>query len=80
MTPRDCYGAEGTPVVSAMLQWILAHINNAKFRLTAPDPRTFQGIYTGDYYVGDRTGECLYYIVDNEDVAQYTLKLKFIEY
>ena len=63
-----------------MLRWILSHINAAKFSLTAPDPRTFQGSYTGDYYVGDRTGECLYFLEEKDDVAQYSLKLKFIEY
>ena len=63
-----------------MLRWILSHINADKFILTAPDPRTFNGTYTGNYYVGDRTGECLYYLVEKGDIAQYTLKLKFIEY
>lgn len=63
-----------------MLRWILSHINKAKFRLTAPDPRTFGGNYSGNYYVGDRTGECLYYITESDDIAQYSLKLKFIEY
>jgi len=63
-----------------MLQWILSHINNAKFSVTAPDPRTFDGAYTGNYYVGDRTGNCKYYLVEKGDIAQYSLKLKFIEY
>lgn len=63
-----------------MLRWILSHINADKFKLTAPDPRTFEGTYTGDYYVGDRTGECMYYLVEKADIAQYSLKLKFIEY
>lgn len=63
-----------------MLRWILSHINDDKFSLTAPDPRTFQGSYSGDYYVGDRTGECLYYRENTEDISQYSLKLKFIEY
>ena len=63
-----------------MLRWILSHINADKFTLKAPDPRTFQGTYSGNYYVGDRTGECLYFLEENDDVAQYSLKLKFIEY
>ena len=63
-----------------MLQRILSSVGSEKFTLTAPDPRTFRELYTGDYYVGDRTGSCHYYLVDNTDVAQYSLKLKFIEY
>ena len=62
------------------LQVILAAINTPKFQLTAPDPRTFQNTYTGNYYVGDRTGDMKYYREDTDDVAQFSLKLKFIEY
>ena len=62
------------------LQVILAAVNTPKFQLTAPDPRTFQSTYTGDYYVGDRTGDMKYYLEEKEDVAQFSLKLKFIEY
>ena len=63
-----------------ILQVILAAINHQKFTLTAPDPRTFNTSYTGQYYVGDRTGSALYYQVEKEDVAEFSLKLKFIEY
>jgi len=63
-----------------MLQIIVAAVQNQKFTLTAPDPRTFNTMYTGDYYVGDRTGKCLYYLPEKPDVAQFDLKLKFIEY
>ena len=63
-----------------MLQVIVAAVQSQKFTLTAPDPRTFNSTYTGDYYVGDRTGKCLYYLPDNSDKAQFDLKLKFIEY
>lgn len=68
-----------------MLEWeklqeILSLINAEKFTLKAPDPRTFTGTYTGDYYVGDRTGKCYYYWADSEEISVYTLKLKFIEY
>ncbi len=63
-----------------MLQRIVAAVNTPKFRMTAPDPRTFNTTYTGDYYVGDRTGECLYYLNEKDDKAQFSLKLKFIEY
>lgn len=62
------------------LQTILAAVNTPKFTLTAPDPRTFQSTYTGDYYVGDRTGDMKYYLEETDDVAQFSLKLKFIEY
>lgn len=63
-----------------MLQIILQAVNHEKFKLTAPDPRTFLGTYTGNYYVGDRTGDAHYYLVEKDDVAQFSLKLKFIEY
>ena len=63
-----------------MLQIILAAVNTPKFRLTAIDPRTFNDKYSGDYYVGDRTGDALYYLEEKDDIAQYSLKLKFIEY
>jgi len=62
------------------LEQILAMVNTPKFTLVAPDPRDFMSTYTGDYYVGDRTGDMLYYLEDKEDVAQFNLKLKFIEY
>ena len=68
-----------------MLEWeklteILSLVNAEKFTLTAPDPRTFTGMYTGDYYVGDRTGKAHYYRSDLSEKATFTLKLKFIEY
>ena len=63
-----------------MLQHILSAVNQPKFRLTAPDPRTFLEKYTGDYYVGDRTGDVNYYLEERNGVAEYSLKLKFIEY
>lgn len=63
-----------------MLQIIVAAVQNQKFVLTAPDPRTFNTLYIGDYYVGDRTGKCLYFLPDKSDKAQFDLKLKFIEY
>lgn len=63
-----------------MLQVILQAVNHEKFKLTAPDPRTFRGTYTGNYYVGDRTGDAHYYLVEKDDVAQFSLKLKFIEF
>lgn len=63
-----------------MLQTIVAAVNTPKFQLTAPDPRTFNSSYVGNYYVGDRTGTCKYYLPDKDDKAQFDLKLKFIEY
>ena len=69
----------------AKLQEMLAAVNTPKFSLTAPDPRTFTTTYTGDYYVGDRTGDMLLYKDSADynieaDDAVYSLKLKFIEY
>lgn len=63
-----------------MLQRIVSAVNSPKFTLQAPDPRTFNTSYTGDYYVGDRTGACKYFLPDRDDKAQFDLKLKFIEY
>ena len=63
-----------------MLQTILAAVNHPKFQFTAIDPRTFNTTYTGNYYVGDRTGDMLYYLENKDDMAQFSLKLKFIEY
>lgn len=63
-----------------MLQRILNACKAAKFKLTAPDPRTFDETYVGNYYVGDRTGDTHYYRTDLQEVATYSLKLKFIEY
>ena len=63
-----------------MLQTILSLVNTPQFTLKAPDPRTFRGTYTGQYYVGDRTGNAKYYIVERDEVASFDLKLKFIEY
>ena len=63
-----------------MLQQIVAAVNTPKFRLTAPDPRTFNTMYEGDYYVGDRTGECNYFLPEKDGIATFSLKLKFIEY
>lgn len=63
-----------------MLQRILSAITADKFTFTGPDPRTFKGMYTGYYYVGDRTGSAHYYRSSSKEVAMYKLKLKFIEY
>ena len=63
-----------------MLQRIINAVNTPKFTMTAPDPRAFGETYTGDYYVGDRTGKGWYFNHDRDETATFTLKLKFIEY
>ena len=64
-----------------MLQVILDAVQHEKFTLSAPDPRRFGGDpYTGDYYVGDRTGKGWYFLPEKDEVASFTLSLKFIEY
>ena len=63
-----------------MLDTILSAVKKAKFKRTAPDPRSFKETYTGNYYVGDRSGKNYYYLTNKEDVATFDLKLKFIEY
>lgn len=63
-----------------MLQTILSAVNQPKFTLTAPDPRTYTDTYEGEYYVGDRSGKTHYYHPAKDEKAVFTLKLKFIEY
>lgn len=67
------------------LEWeqlgiVLSAITDEKFTMTAPDPRAFGQTYTGDYYVGDRTGKGWYFQPERNEVATFSLKLKFIEY
>ena len=63
-----------------MLQRILTLVSSPKFTLRAPDPRNFTGTYTGQYYVGDRTGKALYFWPEHDEQSVFDLKLKFIEY
>lgn len=63
-----------------MLNVILEAVNKEKFILTAPDPRTMKTPYTGEYYVGDRTGKAHYFLEDRNTKSVFTLKMKFIEY
>lgn len=66
-----------------MLDKILKAINEKpKFRLVAPDPRSFTKAYAGDYYVGDRTGEVKFFFSPDikAEIAMFSLKMKFIEY
>ena len=63
-----------------MLQHIVAAIQTPQFTLVAPDPRTFNTMYTGTYYCGDRSGKCHYYLIENQEKAQFELKVNFIEY
>ena len=75
------YELQWTSLGWDMLQHILTTVNaSPKFQFTAPDPRTFLNLYTGYYYVGDRTGDVNYFLPNKEGVAEYSLKLKFIEY
>ena len=63
-----------------MLQTILAAVLHEMFTLIAPDPRNFNATYTGNYYVGDRTGKGWYFLPEKDEKATFSLKLKFIEY
>lgn len=74
------YEFEWNAIEWEMLQKIVKAVQKPKFTLTAPDPRTFDTMYKGDYYVGDRTGSCNYYLPERDDIAVFNLKLKFIEY
>lgn len=68
-----------------MLAKIINLVQSPKFTLVAPDPRKFNAdlskcMYTGDYYVGDRTGKGWYFLPARNEKATFDLKLKFIEY
>lgn len=63
-----------------MLQHICEVLHTPQFTLLAPDPVTFNTMRTGQYYCGDRSGKCYYYLVENEEKAQFDLKVNFIEY
>lgn len=80
VTTKINYEISWNAIEWEMLQIILDAVQKPKFTLTAPDPRNFRDMYTGQYYVGDRTGDALYYLEEKEDTAQFSLKLKFIEY
>jgi hypothetical protein len=62
------------------LATILNGVSGASFSLSAPDPRTCGGVYSGDYYVGNRTGSNHWFWKEHEEKGMYSLKLKFIEY
>lgn len=74
------YSLEWRVLTWEELQVILSAVNADKFTLVAPDPRTFLGKYTGDYYVGNRSGDAHFYLPERDYVSVYSLKLKFIEY
>lgn len=74
------YEFEWSAIEWEMLQHILGAITADKFTLIAPDPRTFNSTYTGNYYVGDRTGSVHYFRPDVQEKAVFNLKLKFIEF
>lgn len=63
-----------------MLELVLNAVQKEAFTMVAPDPRVFGETYTGTYYVGDRTGKGWYYLPDRNEMATFSLKLKFIEY
>lgn len=67
------------------LEWeelaiILNAVNTPKFTFTGPDPRVMNASYTGEYYVGDRTGKVAYFWPSSQEKAIFSLKMKFIEY
>lgn len=74
------YSLEWRVLTWEELQVILSAVNTDKFTLVAPDPRSFLSKYTGDYYVGNRSGDAHFYLPERDYVAVYSLKLKFIEY
>ena len=74
------YEFEWNAIEWEMLQVILGAVTPDKFVFTGPDPRTFNTTYTGNYYVGDRTGSVHYFRPDSQEKAMYNLKLKFIEF
>lgn len=63
-----------------MLQTVLSAVNTPQFRLIAPDPRTYNGTHSGNYYCGDRTGKTHYYLGERDGIAMFELKMNLIEY
>lgn len=80
VTTKINYEVSWNAIEWEMLQIIVDAVQKPKFTFTAPDPRNFRNMYTGQYYVGDRSGDMLYYLEEKDDTAQFSLKLKFIEY
>ena len=74
------YSLSWNAISWSQLQSIISAVSPAKFKLTAPDPRTFNSTYTGDYYVGNRSGKTFFYYKTNPDIAVYSLSFKLIEY
>lgn len=63
-----------------MLQQITAAVLTPKFTLVAPNPSRFNEMHTGEYYVGDRTGNAHYFWIHTDAIGLFTLHLKMIEY
>ena len=74
------YELEWEGIGWAMLQTILTAASADKFTLSAPDPTICTGMHSGDYYVGNRTGNNHWFWKDHDEKGLFTLKLKFIEY
>lgn len=74
------YSLEWSVLTWEDLQLILSAVSADKFELVAPDPRSFLGTYTGNYYVGNRSGKAHFYLPERDYVSVYSLKLKLIEY
>lgn len=62
------------------LDKVLKAVSSDKFTLIAPDPRNFNAMWTGDYYVGDRSGNDHYFNYSNTNIAAFSLKMNLIQY
>lgn len=64
----------------AMVSTILSAVEPSEFRLTTPDPRNPHNKWSGRYYVGNRSGDALFYLIEREEPAIFTLSFKCIQF
>ena len=82
VTTKINYKFEWKGLDWVQLSQILNAVDKEKFELIAPDPRRPGSMWTGDYYVGDRTGTTHYFweALNPEDTSVFTLKMNFIQF
>lgn len=74
------YSFEWRGLEWAMVSTILSAVDPSEFRLTTPDPRNPHKKWSGRYYVGNRSGDALFYLIEREEPAIFTLSFKCIQF